>query len=203
MPLTSPGRAPFNELATLLGKLEPRQLAAAVARYPQFAVEVQRGPDAGDTTEDRAYAIGRARFSLDLCERVVASTQSRITSIRTKIRNTDLAKLGVMIFGGILGAATLTALGLSHEIAIRISAIATSLIAVANPVINQFAKRYSDAYIERIAELNKTNYALTILQNQLAAAVAANVEIAEVVKVMEQCNKVALDLTKRTDVLRE
>ncbi|MFC6947258.1 hypothetical protein ACFQI9_21730 [Paraburkholderia dipogonis] len=49
--------------------------------------------------------------------------------------------------------------------------------------------------------MNKAAYALSIMGNQLASAIAADLPTDQIVEIMEQCNKVALDVNKESDLI--
>ena len=201
--MTALERAPFNEVATLLEKLDRQSLEDVLSRHPQFADEVHRGPDAGGQSDkaNRTYALERAEFTRELCELIQAAVERRSMSVLSIGRWIERGKLVSIVLGGVFGATTLGAIGLDKQGIIRIAAIATAVVSILNSVIEFFAKRYTAKEIQNAAELRKGAFALSILCNQLAAGLRAQLETDEIVHIMEHCNQVAFDLQERADKL--
>jgi hypothetical protein len=195
------GRAPFNELASLLKRLNPEALRKVVSEFPEFAEEVIRGPDAGDADGNRSSALARGAFAVALCEEAVLNATTVAGSVLANAKKLDSARLASVVLGGVFGISTLTSLGFASGSATKISAIATSFIALLNSAVAFFSRKYSAARIKRAAELNRAATALSIMGNELTSAIAGDVPTDEIVKTMARCNKIAMEVNKESDLI--
>lgn len=184
-----------------MGALDPSSLESAVQVFPEFSDEVKKGPDAGTAGEDRQYALRRAAFTQELSNKTINAIEPHAGLVLARAASLSRWKLLVIILGALGGIATLTSLGIGKEEAARISAVITSIIAVLNGILDHFTKRYSSSEIQKAADLRKAGYGLSILKNQLDSAIVSGRSVEEIVSIMEQCNQVALDLSKRVDLM--
>ena len=103
MPRTELNRAPFNDLAYILGALDPSSLESAVQAFPEFSDEVKRGPDAGTTGEDREYALRRAAFTQELSNKIINAIEPHAGLVLARAASINRWKLLVIILGALGG----------------------------------------------------------------------------------------------------
>ncbi|MFN7780237.1 MAG: hypothetical protein ACK5RK_15485 [Betaproteobacteria bacterium] len=192
----------FNELATLLGHLNPSALARLATEFPAFAAEIERGPDAGPAEEDRKHQVDRATFALALSDQVV--TEVRKLTERTISRTASLSssKLAVALIAGLGGVGTLGAFGLGKEDVVRVGGVVTSAIAVLNAALDALSKRYTSAEAAKAIDLSNAALGLSNLRNELTSLIKNGRSIEEIANATDKCNELALQLNARKEQLR-
>ena len=192
----------FNELSTLLERISPTAILELKDAYPEYADEIVKGPDAGANEHEISYELARAKFTLVLTEKAVVAIDKLAEKIISRSKSLHTGKLTVAIIGGLGGAVTLGSLGLDKDDVSRISGIVTAVIAILNGVFEQYSKRYSAAEIQKTIDLRKAAYDLAIKKNKLESQIAANLDISEIAKSVEECNGLASELNNKGDFLR-
>lgn len=192
----------FNELATLLGHLNPSALARVVAEFPAFAPEIERGPDAGPAEEDRKHQVDRAKFALALSNQVVVEARKITEKTISRTASLSSSKLAVAIIAGVGGVGTLGAFGLGKEDIGRISGIVTSAIAVLNAALDAMSKRYTSAEAAKAIELGNAALGLSNLRNDLMLLIENERSVDEIASATDKCNELALQLNAKKEQLR-
>ena len=195
-------RGLFNELTTLLSWVGPSRLSTLQERFPQYASEIKRGPDAGKKVLDREYYESRAAFTVELCKEVVSAIN--VLASRTIERTASLSssKLFIALLAAIGGATTLAAVGFEKGEVARISGIITSAVAILNAGLESLGKRYSSSVAEKATELVSAALRLSQLEQDLAALVRYRRDLKAIADAIDQCNKLAFELNLRKDQLR-
>lgn len=192
----------FNELATLLGYLNPSALARVVAEFPAFEAEIALGPDAGPAEEDRKYQVERATFALALSEQVVTEVRKLTEKTISRTVSLSSSKLAVALIAGLGGVGTLGAFGLGKDEIGRISGIVTSAIAVLNATLDAMSKRYTSAAAAKAIDLSSAAIGLSNLRNELTLLIKNERSIDEIANATDKCNELALQLYTRKQQLR-
>ena len=195
-------RGLFNELATLLGRLDGGALERLTTQYPEFADEVRRGPDAGDGEADLDYHRSRAKFTSEICRELIESINVRADKLMERAASLNSSKLALALIAGLGGAGTLGAFGVGQEEIVRIGAIVTSIVALLNAVLETFAKRYTAVETQKAIELKNAALSLSQLRSDMDLAAQWGRPAVDIATLVEKCNQIALDLNRRKDQLR-
>lgn len=201
MRLIDPARSPFNELASLLQRLDPQALVASVGAFPQFEQEVARGPNAGSSKAAASWDVveGRARFSLLLAEKVNADLDARWQAMLKRKQWLRRIRFAIVIAGAATGAATLAAFGLDRPQAAQVASVSTAILAIITAGVNFIGNEESTKRFQALVDLRTTAYALKILRNELDVALAARADVDDFVRLMEKANKMAAELHRGID----
>lgn len=199
---TRESRVLFNELTTLLERLDPSRLALLVQTFPVFEREVKYGPDAGEADIDRRYNEDRAAFTSALCSELVPAINRHADKTVDRAASLSSSRFLVALLAAIGGATMLGAIGIGEEEVARISGIVTSGVAVINAGLDSMSKRYTAAETQKAIELKKAALQLGQLQHDMDLAVKHERDIGEIASAIERCNQIALDLNQRKDELR-
>jgi hypothetical protein len=195
-------RALFNELATLLERLNPNAMSSLIERYPEYADEIIRGPDAGEAETSRTYYEDRALFTSSLCNELVPAIYELADKIISRASSLSSSRLVVALLAGIGGAATLGSIGIGKEEIARIAGIFTSGTAILNAGLDSLAKRYTAAETQKAIDLKKAALQLSQLRHDMELAVRHGRDLVEIDSAVEKCNQIALELNQRKDQLR-
>lgn len=201
MTLIDPARSPFNELAALLEKLDPKALQTAVGTFPQFEQEVVQGPSAGSRKAPASWDVvePRARFSLLLATEVNVELDARWLTMLNRRQILRRVRLAIVIAGAATGAATLGALGLDRPQAAHLASVSTAVIAIITAGANFVGNEESTKRFQALVDLRKSAYALRILCNELEVALTTRVNVDAVVQLMDKANRMAAELHKGID----
>ncbi len=196
------GRALVNELTTLLERINPQALVSVTELFPQYADEIQRGPDAGTVENDRNYIEDRAKLASALCSDLVPAIYEAADRIIERAASINSARLAVGIIAGLGGASTLASLGVGKEEVTRIAGIVTSAIAVLNAGLDSLSKRYSASETQKAVDLKKAALQLSQLRRDLDLKVLHRREVGEISESIEKTNQIAFELNQKKDQLR-
>lgn len=196
-----PARSPFNELASLLHRLDPQALTESVNAFPQFELEVARGPDAGSGKPAASWEVveGRARFSILLAKRVESDLDERWQAMLERRKWLRRVRLAIVIAGAATGAVTLGAFGLEKQQAAQVASVSTAILAIITAGTNFIGNEESTKRFQALVGLRATAHALRILCNELEVALGARADLGDVVRLMENSNKLAAELHKGID----
>lgn len=198
----SGSRVLFNELTTLLEKLDASRLALLVQQFPAFEKEVKHGPDAGEADIDRKYHEDRAAFTSALCSELVPAINRLADKTIDRASSLNSSRFLVALLAAIGGATTLGALGIGKEEVARISGIVTSGVAIINAGLDSMNKRYTAAETQKAIDLKKAALQLGQLQHDMDLAVKHGRDVTEIASAIERCNQIAMELNQRKDQLR-
>lgn len=191
------GRAPINELVTLLKTVNPNAVEKLSHQFPQFRNEFDKGPSAGPAENDRKYYADRAKLADALASAAVEGVNEHADRIIQRFLSMQHAKTIIAVVGALGGVSVLTSVGLSNVDALRISGIFTSMIAVLNAGMDVMTKRYSADSAKKALEAKQDALTLTFHQKELALMVASERELADIVDAIEECNESARKLNEK------
>lgn len=198
------GRGPVNELATLARRLAPAAYGAILEAFPQFRAELERGPDAGAkavTESDRQYYEDRAALARQLAAVAGAGVDERVHQVVVAFNRLQLLKTVLAVISALAGSTTLVALGVDHASAIRATATATALVAVVNAAVEPLTRRFSLAQVQKANELRHAALVLAQKRDELALMVDHQRALGDIVRVIEDCNKYAMELNLKKQQL--
>ena len=200
MSTIDPARSPFNELASLLEKLSPQALAVSVHAFPQYKQEVDQGPDAGSKAAASWEVVeGRARFSMVLAAKVGAELDARWQSVLKRRRMLRGVRSAIVIGGAATGVATLSALGLDKPQAAQVASVSTAILAIVTAGADFVGSNESARQFQALVDLRTTAHALKVLCNELEISLGARTDVDDVVRLMENANKMAAELHRGID----
>ena len=198
---TGLSRAPFNELASLLERVDKGALEQRLAVFPDYQSEVRRGPSAGSERGTVAEVRCRAKFSLVLIEGITAYCDKRTAEMLNVIRYVSRTKLVLLMLGGISGASLLSAMGFARSDVEQWSSISTALLSIANLIAERLGAKFSTNEAKKAADLRAEGLELALLGRKLESAIGDAMVIDHAANVMEECNAKALALSKRVELL--
>jgi len=198
----SPKRVLFNEMTSLLERIEPQRFEFLVKAFPEFENESRLGPDAGEPEIDRKYHEDRAAYASALCSELIPAIYALADKTIARAASLSSSRLIVALLAALGGAATLSSIGIGKEEVARIAGIVTSGIAIINAALESLGKRYTSAETQKAIELKGAALKLSQIRQEMELAIRHNKDVAEIASAVEKCNQVALDLNQRKDKLR-
>lgn len=188
---TRDARVLFNELTTLLERLDPERLTLLVKKFPDFEKETRLGPDAGPPDIDRNYHEERAAFTSELCKELVPAIDKLANRTIERASSLSSSRFVVAVLAAIGGATTLAALGVGKEEVARISGIITSGVAIINAGVDSMSKRYTSAETQKAVELKKAALQLAQLRHDMDLSVKHGRDVEDIALAIDKCNQIA------------
>jgi hypothetical protein len=195
------GRAPINELVTLLQKVNPGALSTIARDYPQFREEIEKGPSAGAADVDRKYYSDRADIAQALALASIEGIDERADGIIRKFLSLQRFGTVIAIGGALGGISVLTSVGFPETVSLRVSSAVTSLIAVLNAGVDVMTKRYSSSNAKKAVDAKQAALTLRFHMRELALMVASQRDLPQIVDAIEKCNEYARQILERKNEL--
>lgn len=192
------GAASLNELRGLVNRNAPATIDRLSTEFPEFAAELGKGLALGPEAErddNRRFVERRGMLAMQLGKEVLRIVAQRIEQIRRQVTARRRRKIILLTLGGVSGAGTLGALGTSPEIAARIGAAVTSLVAIGN-TIHEFLLRQGDENLSSVvSKLLKAQHVLTVYCEEIGAAVEEHIGLGQMTELINKANSVAEELS--------
>lgn len=192
----------INELTNFVKRHDEAAVEALSREFPDFAPELKGGLSLGESeAADQVFAEKKGKVAIRLANEIIDVVTKRIETLREKLATRRRWKIVLIAAGGISGAATLAAIGFSPAEAARIGAIVTSLVAVGNGVY-EFLQKETERNIETaITKMSEAKFSLSILSQELDAAVQAHIGHQRIEALANKANRVAEALNSQANAL--
>jgi hypothetical protein len=99
------------------------------------------------------------------------------------------------------GGTTLVTLGVANNLAVRICAAVTAILAIVNAAAEALKKRYSENQAKKANEIQHAALVLESMRAELVLLVEHHRSVAEIVVAIENCNKYAMELNLKKQEL--
>lgn len=190
----------INELIGLLKHGDPAVVTQLSKQFPDFAGELTQGIALGKV-EDKAFSENRARLAIQLCRGVIEVVSARIEELVAKARRLRNRKLILASLAALSGTGTLIALGLDADLAAKIGAVITSLVAIGNAIDGFLSKGPEKGIEASIQHLSEAKYSLTVLTEEIQAALDAGLDSSKLDRLVNKANSAAEKLSGKTQRL--
>jgi Mor family transcriptional regulator len=190
----------LNELIGLLKRGKPAAIAQLSEQFPAFADELTQGIALGKS-EDKAFSETRARLAIQLCRGVIEVVSARIEELVAKARGLRRRKLILASLAALSGAGTLAALGFDAGLATKIGAAITSLVSIGNAIDGFLSKGPEKGIETSIQDLSEAKYSLTVLTEEIQAALDTGLDLAKLDRLVNKANSAAEKLNGKAQRL--